>query len=267
MKIYWAQYDKHFIYFSYEALWKEMIQTSKDIPKHLKSFKLAMDEGEYNLSMDILGVFSKTMEFHGLTYFLYGGTLLGSLRHHGPIPWDDDLDIAVKYEDREKIWTVFQKLHPEYVIHKPKRRKFWKLYSNHSVSTKKDYGWKWPFLDIWFMSDQGDYLEDWSCGSCKVKLPKDVIFPLTRRPFGDLNLYSPRKATDFVNLVYRWTRCESSPWSHRHEEPSKIRKKVVDCETLKKFYPFVEERVTHNTESWEYLKFRNKSISVKVIYE
>ena len=107
MKIYWAHYDKHFIYFSYEALWKEMIQTSKDIPKHLKSFKLAMDEGEYNLSMDILGVFSKTMESHGLTYFLYGGTLLGSLRHHGPIPWDDDLDIAVKYEDREKYGLSF----------------------------------------------------------------------------------------------------------------------------------------------------------------
>ena len=47
-------------------------------------------------------------EEHELNYIICGGSLLGAIRHHGFIPWDDDFDVLMPREDYEK----FKKLWP-----------------------------------------------------------------------------------------------------------------------------------------------------------
>jgi lipopolysaccharide cholinephosphotransferase len=51
----------------------------------------------------MLKVFDYLCMKHDIKYFLTGGSLLGAIRHHGFIPWDDDLDVGMTRDNYEKF--------------------------------------------------------------------------------------------------------------------------------------------------------------------
>ena len=59
----------------------------------IKTFRPIMTPEEKDKLRKLLEVFLLAVKKINLTYFMYGGTLLGSYRHHGMIPWDYDVDL------------------------------------------------------------------------------------------------------------------------------------------------------------------------------
>ncbi|MBQ4429990.1 MAG: LicD family protein, partial [Synergistaceae bacterium] len=72
--------------------------------------------------LEIIKVFQDICRRHGLRFFAIGGTCLGAVRHKGFIPWDDDVDFTMPYEDYLKFAEIAKtELPPNY-----------ELYGNHS---------------------------------------------------------------------------------------------------------------------------------------
>lgn len=88
---------------------------------------LISDNEKLKLKQCMLTV-HELFEKHKIWYSIAFGTLLGAVRHHDIIPWDDDIDLIVKRQDIDKIEIVLDELKKLGF----KTEKSWKLYRVYS---------------------------------------------------------------------------------------------------------------------------------------
>lgn len=85
--------------------------------------------------LNILKVLIDLCQRHQLTYYVYGGTLLGAVRHKGFIPWDDDVDVAMSRKDFEKLKQHVNEL-PDYLFLDTIQRKGHQWTAAHVVDNR-----------------------------------------------------------------------------------------------------------------------------------
>lgn len=70
------------------------------------------------ISIEMAECFVKFCKEHQLTCYLCGGGCIGTVRHKGMIPWDDDLDFFMPRKDYERMWRIWKKNPPclQYVL-------------------------------------------------------------------------------------------------------------------------------------------------------
>ncbi|KMK78349.1 LicD family protein [Alkalihalobacillus pseudalcaliphilus] len=59
-----------------------------------------------NKIVEIVKYFDDFCNEHNITYYLMGGSALGAVRHSGFIPWDDDFDVFMTYNNYIKFLDV-----------------------------------------------------------------------------------------------------------------------------------------------------------------
>lgn len=65
--------------------------------------------------LDLLLELDRLCRENNLSYILVGGSMIGAVRHHGFIPWDDDVDVGMIREDYDRFLELCKSdLDPEY---------------------------------------------------------------------------------------------------------------------------------------------------------
>lgn len=221
-------------------------------------FHQVFNDHDKSVIINIVQKFHKLMEAANLLYFISSGSLIGSYRHHGIIPWDDDLDVLVPITIKDKVKKALSGHKPDYVLETGKNDKAirWKFYSSNSRAIENQV-WKWPFLDICFYIEDQDSLWDSDPNMANLhKFKKSYIFPLIKRPFESLELYAPKNTYKILMKTYDIDTCMTGSWNHKEEKRNKNTYEVP-CKTLYHKFPFVF-RETSKTGVVEILKIRDK---------
>lgn len=107
------------------------------------------------LLLSILLDITSFCEKNNIRYFLAYGTLIGSIRHKGFIPWDDDIDLIMPRKDYETFLLMYNGTNEHYEVLTYKRNRdyhidFAKVHDRRTIlqeeySVKTNYG---LFVDI-----------------------------------------------------------------------------------------------------------------------
>ena len=77
--------------------------TDRNFNSSLQNFRPRTTPNQKQQFLDLVKAFTNAVTSLNLTYFMAGGTLVGSWRHHGFVPWDDEIDLMMNYRERMKL--------------------------------------------------------------------------------------------------------------------------------------------------------------------
>ena len=195
-------------------------------------------EDSYNL-YKLFYEASQLLEKNGIVYWIIGGTFLGAVRSRGIIKWDDDIDIMIPIDYKDKLYKLFRNDDKLCVYSNI-------MYITHdkiSYRTNKKY-----FIDVFYGSPKllnKQIIFEHNNLICNYLWPSDYyyledLFPLRKYKFGAYEVFGPNKYLEFMerNFSKKWNK--EAVISHSHSK--KLKKPIIftmkpeDYEPAKPFF-------------------------------
>ncbi|XP_036362602.1 uncharacterized protein LOC115216231 [Octopus sinensis] len=232
-----------------------------------KAFLPAMTEQEKLVSLYVFQHFINGCNKNNISFFIQGGTLLGAYRHHGYIPWDDDIDVYVDHEDKQKLYNL-SSMGQGFNICSYEHFQ-WKFYNSHTPALL-NYKYRWPFIDIFFYQVSNGFVYDVTYKSRKRKFNYHDVFPLKGLAFEGAFLPAPCNVLKSINSWKGANQsfCYSGSYAHKIESSKK--KSYIEsiaCNDLYPVYPFVFRSSSNssNVTQVEQLKLGNTVLHTLVV--
>ena len=163
--------------------------------------------------LTILEEIDRICKRHDIPYWLDGGTLLGAVRHQGFIPWDDDIDIAMRAKDLQRFIRIAPaELSNELFLQTPesdpshrepiiKIRNLNSLYIESGDDFSETYQ-KGLFVDIFPFVDYPDIPRSWVKHLAKgISVSYSVLHKA--------HYYSPRAFAEFFWFGFKYAACRT----------------------------------------------------------
>ncbi len=143
----------------------------------------------WRVLLDMLEIFMGICKKHDLRFFMAGGSMLGTVRHKGFIPWDDDIDVGMPRRDYNKLKKILPAELPEHLV-------------VQLMGQGNDDSY-WPFIKIRNCDTAGIFTAHTDIHMCHNMGMFIDIFPIDGFPQGKL----ARKVFNRINREFRSFRC------------------------------------------------------------
>jgi phosphorylcholine metabolism protein LicD len=176
-----------------------------------------MVEKERDDIFDYLEYFTNFLNKNNITYWIIGGTTLGSIRHNNIVPWDDDADIGISEDDLQKLLELNQELDKDgfEIIY------YWKIFKFRKI------GSEYPFIDIFCYKKENDkyimHRQDLRDVWPNEYYEENELFPLKKYKFGRLELLGPNYPLDYLDRLYpNWRHIGKHIYDHKDNKTTNI---------------------------------------------
>lgn len=180
-----------------------------------------------NRIYDLLQQVTCELDRNSINYIITAGTLLGSVRQDGMIPYDDDADITILMEDHENPIEIKQKvLDSLKVLSKNNINSYEHHVGNILIAHFNNTP---SCVDIFFLKRTNEIAENGQMihrylAPFDTKYPNEYyfyneIFPIKEYKFGPIILKGPNNPYDFLERTYPNWRDTASKWNHFRQIP------------------------------------------------
>eukprot|EP00606_Chrysophyceae_sp_TOSAG23-5_P000313 GSChrysophyteH2.ASY1.ANO1.1721.1 assembled CDS len=208
----------------------------------------------------------------GFNAYTYAGSDLGGFLHAGPIPWDDDVDMAMHLDGKDLMihairkYSLSRTMGPELVV--IEARNALKIYFDckqlsriiPKLATRKDIEtYKWPFVDLFMLKFADGIVQEVAPSDGpsfglivekKQQFLKDDFFPVQHRYFGGIYLPSPNLKV--AARRYSFEKCFGASYKHRLEESFSLHSPQISCCKMKKHFLFYKSPCVYEYNNVEH---------------